>query len=488
MFMALEFPFKRLCIACLPSLVVLCACSQQAAKPSALALGAPATVAPITAPALSPQAQAIAASQVEFNSPSGPPSRLSSWQAFGSPGLEQLLAEAAAHSPDGAAARARLEQAKARYGLARASLWPQLGLSASTGKSRSKLPEGEEVQQGNSRVGLNLEQDLDLFGAERAGRRSAAFTLTANTLRAGADQLELELAIAQAWFTHLALNERYTTQSQNLAIAQQIMQLVEARFRAGAVSAADVSLQRANLISQQAALLPIESQRQANLAALAVLLGAAPQTFNPPVEPLSRLQVPNLSAQWPAQVLTQRPDIAILEAQLAAAQADITQARAAYFPRLSLSAAAGLSRPELFSLNPATQGLSWSLSLAQSLFDGGAKRSQLRLAQAQRLELVETYRTAVLNALAQSQTALANGDLNLQQEEQQRQLVEEAQRSLTLTQARYKAGRGDLQNLLDAQRSLFSAQDGLQQKRQARLLGALDLVQALGGWPVAANP
>ena len=441
-----------------------------------------------TPPALGAEAQFIDASRLAFPGLAEGPSRLSHWQAFGSPGLEELLAQAAASGPDGAAARARLKQAQARYGLARASLWPQLGLSASTGKSRSEDEDGQVVQQGNSRAGLSLEQDLDLFGAERSARRSAGFSLTASSLRSQADQLELHLAVAQAWFTHLALNERYNTQSQNLAVAQQIMQLVEARFRAGAVSATDVSLQRVNLISQQAALLPIESQRQANLAALAVLVGAAPQNFNPPAELLSRVQVPNLSAQWPAQVLTQRPDIAILEAQLAAAQADITQARAAYFPRLSLSAAAGLSRPELFSLNPATQGISWSLSLAQSLFDGGAKRSQVRLAQAQRVELIETYRKAVLTALAQSQTALTNAGLNLQQEDQQRQLVEEAQRSLALTQARYKAGRGDLQNLLDAQRSLFSAQDGLQQKRQARLLGALDLIQALGGWPAVPAP
>ncbi|HNG59725.1 MAG TPA: efflux transporter outer membrane subunit [Cellvibrionaceae bacterium] len=462
------------------SLLMLCACSQQAAKATAPALGA---LASAPAPALSSQAQAIAASQVPFTASGSEPSRLANWQAFGSPGLERMLAEAAAHSPEGAAARARLEQAQARYGLSRASLWPQLGLSVSSGKSRSKLPQGEVIQQGNSRASLSLEQDLDLFGAERASRRSASYSLKASTLRAGADQLELNLAIAQAWFTHLALNERYSTQSQNLAIAQQILQLVEARFKAGAVSAADLSQQRTNLLAQQAALLPIEAQRQANLAALAVLVGAAPQTFNPPAEALSQLRVPALAAQWPAQVLTQRPDIGILEAQLAAADADISQARAAFFPRLSLGAAASLTSGELFSLNPATQGLSWSLNLAQSLFDGGAKRNQYRLAKAQRLELVETYRKAVLNALAQSQTALANAGINQQQEEQQRQLVEEAQRSLALTQARYKAGRGDLQNLLDAQRSLFSAQDGLQQKCQARLLGALDLVQALGGWP-----
>ena len=103
--------------------------------------------------------------------------------------------------------------------------------------------------------------------------------------------------------------------------------------------------------------------------------------------------------------------------------------------------------------------------------------------QSRRAELLETYRKAVLTALAQTQTALSQTSLNAQQEEQQHKLVAEAEQSLNLTQARYRAGRGDLQSLLDAQRSLFQAQDSLLQKRQARLLGVLDMVQALGGWP-----
>lgn len=456
--------------------LVLCACSQQAQKPpEANKLSKPAQAIAATAVAFAPpepQAQAIAVAAAAVNG----------WQSFASPGLNQLLAQAQSASPDLAAARARLEQAQARSAAARASLWPQAWLNASSGKSRFAPDNGRATSSADSRASVGLGYDLDLFGAQRAGRQAAQAALVASQYRHQVEQLELQLAVAEAWFNHLALSARYNTQTQNLAIARQIYQLVEARFRAGAVSAADLSQQRANLLAQEAALPPLAAGRQANLAALAVLVGAAPQSFNPSAESLDQLQVPQLSAQWPAQVLANRPDIAALEAQLVGAAADIAQTRAAFFPSLSLSAAASLSSDQLLQLNPATQGLNWSLSLAQSLFDGGTRRAQQDLALSLRAELLETYRKAVLNALAQTQTALASAATNAQQEHQQQALVLESTRSLELTQARYRAGRGDLQNLLDAQRSLFSAQDNLQQKRQARLLGVLEMVRALGGW------
>ena len=481
----------RLSFACL--LVGLLGCSQQAQKPAAASrLSAPAQAISATSEAFvqpatsqtqeTPHTQAAAHTHVTAQ-PQASPAANSGWQSFASAGLNQLLAQAFSNSPDLAAASARLEQAQARNAAARASLWPQAWLNASSGKSRFEPADGRATSSADSRASVGLSYDLDLFGAQRAGRQAAQANLAASQYRNQLDQLELQLAVAEAWFTHLALSERYTTQTQNLAIARQIDQLVEARFRAGAVSAADRSQQRTNLLAQEAALLPLQAQRQANLAALAVLVGAAPQTFNPSAEPLAQLQVPALSADWPAQVLSQRPDIAALEAQLAAADADIRQTRAAFFPSLSLSAAASLSSDELFKLSPATQGLNWSLSLAQSLFDGGSRRAQQDLALSLRAELLETYRKAVLNALAQTQTALSNSATNDQQEHQQQALVFEARRSLELTQARYRAGRGDLQSLLDAQRSLFSAEDNLQQKRQARVLGVLEMVRALGGWP-----
>jgi outer membrane protein, multidrug efflux system len=489
-------------------LIALSACSQQPAKlppsnenPSATITG--------TSPELSSKAATITATQVAFNqnapvfaptdnpapvdsNTANTPSKevteaLAGWQAFGSNGLNQLLVQGFSQSPDIAASRARLEQARLQYGIARASLWPSLSLSASSGKSSSEPDGGTKQTQQSSRAGVNANYDLDIFGGNRAGRRAAAASYEASKFEEQNARLELSLAIASAWFNHLAFNERYNTQTHNLAIAQRILQLVEARYRAGAVSGADLSLQRANVLSQEAALLPLQSQRLQNLNALAVLLGQTPQTFaaqaEPLAEPLSLLNIPSPSAHWPAQVLAQRPDIAALEATLDAAAANISQTRAALFPQLGLSAATSLSSSELFSLNPATQSINWSLSLAQTLFNGGANYKQYRLTQSRRAELLEIYRKTVLTALAQTQTALSQTSLNAQQEEQQHKLVAEAEQGLNLTQARYRAGRGDLQSMLDAQRSLFQAQDSLLQKRQARLLGVLDMVQALGGWP-----
>jgi outer membrane protein TolC len=137
-------------------------------------------------------------------------------------------------------------------------------------------------------------------------------------------------------------------------------------------------------------------------------------------------------------------------------------------------------------LNPATQTSGWTLSLAQTLFNGGRLVNQKRLTEARQSELVLQYHKAILTALQEVDNALVTADISQRQETSQQEIVANAERSLRLTEARYRAGTDDLLSLLDAQRSLFQVQDSLVQQRLSRLNAAVDLYKALGGgWQLA---
>jgi outer membrane protein TolC len=195
-----------------------------------------------------------------------------------------------------------------------------------------------------------------------------------------------------------------------------------------------------------------------------------------------------VSAGLPSQLLTRRPDLASAEAQLAAADADVAAARAALLPSIQLSGSAGVATAALLSLSNPAASIGLSASIVQTLFDGGRLRGQVQLSESQRRVLVETYRQAVYTALKEVNDALGNAERNRKQEELQTAIRDENERSLRLAATRYREGADDLLTVLDAQRSLFSAQDQLAQLRLARLTSALDVFKALGGgWELPAG-
>ena len=411
------------------------------------------------------------------------------WQAFQSPALNDLMQAAQQQSPDLLMSAERVKQAELQMRIANATLFPSLSASASSGESRSKADGETSYTRGeSSRVGVNISYEVDLWGGIAANRASARAGYDATRYDQDAATLSIKAAISTNWFQWLALQKRIETVRKNIAIAERIQNIVDARYRNGAATAADVAQQRTNLLSQQASLLPLELQARQTQSALAILLGKTPQEFSLAVEQLLDIQVPEVAAGTPADLVTRRPDLAASEAELRAANANIHAARTALLPGISLGASAGKSASELFSLNPATQSTGWTLSLAQTLFNGGRLVNQKRLSEARRSELVLQYHKAILTALQEVDNALVSADVSERQEISQREIVANAERSLRLTEARYRAGTDDLLSLLEAQRSLFQAQDSLVQQRLSRLTAAVDLYKSLGGgWTLAAN-
>jgi NodT family efflux transporter outer membrane factor (OMF) lipoprotein len=419
------------------------------------------------------------------------------WASFGSAELESLVDQALAGSPDLAIAAERVRQAEAQVQVVGASLFPVLSVDAGASSRRTARVASDKATALDSAGDLTLtaSYELDLWGRNRAGARSAESSAAAFRFDRDATQLTLISGVATSYFEVLALRTRLAIARDNLATAQRVLDLVSARARNGAASALDVSRQQATVLSQQAALLPLEQQERQTLAALAVLIGRPPEGFDAKGTGIGDLAVPAVDPGLPAELLTRRPDLASAEAQIAAANADVAAARAALLPTIKLTGAAGLASSALTSLisGGTTAAIGIAASLLQPIFDGGRLRGQKAIAESRERELVETYRQAILSALEDVEQALAATSRLGQEEDLQEDVQTHARESLRLAEVRYRAGADDLLTVLDAQRTLFSAQDQLAQTQQSRLQAAVSLYKALGGgWSqsetVAAAP
>jgi len=420
--------------------------------------------------------------------PAGTPASISAtwWSAFGSAELPALVAEALAGSPDLAIAMERVRQAETQVRIAGASLFPSLNLGVGTSTRTTNDGRGSITTNATSTT-LSVSYEVDLWGRNRAGVRAAESSLQATAFDRDTARLTLIAGVAAGYFEVLTLRSRLGIARENLATAERVLELVKARSRNGVASALDVSRQEATVLSQRAALLPLEQLEHQTLAALAVLTGRTPEGFDVKATSFADLQVPSVDPGMPAQLLVRRPDLASAEARLAAANADVAAARAALLPSIALTGTAGTASNALLAvLGGPTSAVSLALSVLAPIFDGGRLRGQVGIAESQERELVESYRKAILVAFEDVENALGAAGRFAEQESLQTQVQARAREALRLAEIRYREGADDLLTVLDAQRTLFSAQDQLAQIRLNRLGAAVNLYKALGGGWTAA--
>jgi len=403
------------------------------------------------------------------------------WKRFGSPELEALVAEALAGSPDLAMAMERVRQAEAQVGIAGASLFPTLNLGFGTSARATGGDAGSNRSEASSTT-LSASYELDLWGRNAAGVRGAQESLRGTIYDRDTAQLTLISGVATGYFQLLSLRSRLALARENLAIAERVQALVAARAKNGVASQLDLDRQDQTVLSQRAALMPLEQQERQTLAALAVLIGRTPQGFEVTGQGIANLAVPAVDPGLPSDLLVRRPDLASAEARLSGANANLTAARAALLPSIQLTGAAGVSSAALMTIlgGPST-AISLALSVLQPIFDGGRLRGQVAVAESTERGLVESYRKVILTALADVESALVAANRVAQQETLQTEVQAKAQNALRLAEVRYREGADDLLTVLDAQRSLFDAQERLAQVRLDRLQAAVSLFKALGG-------
>ena len=403
------------------------------------------------------------------------------WQSFQSRELAGLVEAALAGNPDLAAAAERVRQAEAQVRIAGASLFPTLDLAAGTSRREQRGGQPRLVNESTTAT-LVAAYELDLWGRLASGAAAARSGLAATDYDRETVRLTLTASVAVAYFDLLSLRGRIAIARQNLAIAERVLAVVEARVRNGAASPLDLARQRTAVLNLRAAIEPAESQERQTLAALAVLVGRAPEGFVVAGRSLAGLAVPAVAPGLPAEVLVRRPDIAASEARLAAANANVAAARAALLPSITLTSAAGYASASLLSLGSSSAtALTIAAALAQPIFDAGRRQATVDLNAARERELLELYRATILSGLADVESALAATAFTANQERFQEEALREARRALALAEIRYREGADDLLVVLDAQRTAFTTEDQLAQTRLARLRASVGLYRALGG-------
>lgn len=413
-----------------------------------------------------------------------------SWQAFFlEPRLQQLLTQALAQNHDLKLAVLNVERVRALYQISDSNRYPALDLSAS--QSRQRLPadlnqSGSASIQQQASVTVGSSWELDLFGKVRNQSEQVLQQLFAGEAAQQAAQVSLLAEVAGSWYSYANNLQLLTLAQHSAASYQQSLQLTARKVALGAASELTLSQQQSLLASSQADVARYQRLLQRDLNALQLLLakpGADLSAWLPTAQESlqqSSLQLPELAPGSPSLLLTQRPDIQQAEHQLKAANANIGVARAAFFPSISLTASAGTASNELSGL---FNGGSWSFvpNISLPIFNMGRTQANLQLAETDRTIALETYQHSIQQAFREVSDQLADKAGYLAQLKALQDLERSSFHSKQLSQARYDAGADSYLQLLDAERSWYSARQQLATARLNYLQAQLGLYKALGG-------
>lgn len=403
----------------------------------------------------------------------GPAEQPPFWEALGGTELNRIVKAALAQNLDLEAALRRVEQARAQVKIAGAPLWPSLDASASLAR------ESDERVAGSPWRGItSLSYELDLWGKNRSQAAAAKHRAAASLYDLEALRLVVAADTAALYARALAFNERMRIAESNLKNAEEILRIIEARFRAGSVSALEVSQQKVAVNDMRAGLSELAQQRATTLNALAILIAQPPQAISAPKEILATLVPPGVDLTPPAALITARPDIRSAEAQLLAANADIGAARAAFFPSVQLGVDSSLAAASL--AHPANAAVSLASSLLAPVFSGGRLTGNLESVTARQKELAANYQKIVLTAFREVEDALAALRSAGEQETFAAESVKEAQNAYTIAKARFDAGAIDYLTLLETQRSLTQTEDQVIVAALAEIEAFIQLRKALG--------
>lgn len=400
--------------------------------------------------------------------------------------LQELLALALENNRDLRVAALTIERSRAQYQIQGADLWPKVSASGTAAAQRVSADlstTGDAVVSHQYTVGAGLAAyEIDLFGRVRSLKERALEQYLATGEARRSVQISLISEVAARYLALGADLERLKLAEETLTAQEASYSLTRRRFELGVASELDLRQAQTSVESARVDISRYTSQIARDRNALELLAGTriAPELL--PAELGTVTAVRDLSPGVPSEVLQRRPDIAQAENQLKAANANIGAARAAFFPRITLTTSAGLGSTELAGLFDGGAGI-WSFlpQVTVPLFTGGANRANLEAAEVDRAILVAQYEKAIQGAFREVADALAERGTIGDQVTAQEALVEAAAISYRLSDARYRNGVDSYLVVLDSQRALYGARQGLITARLARLANLVALYKVLGG-------
>ncbi len=411
------------------------------------------------------------------------------WTAFGDAQLDALEADALRNNQNLKAVAARYDQAKATLASVASAQYPAVGLNASGQRFKISADRPQtnyatrsmSTVQNEIQVGAAVSYELDLFGRVRRNVEAAqASSEQARDDFANA-RLVLSADLASSYFALRELDTEIDVVKRSIDLQQKALDYVSARHDLGAVSGLDLLQQRALLDATRTQAQLLIQQRAQVETAIATLVGApAPEFSLPPrVVPIN---APTLPTGMPSDLLQRRPDVASAERAMAAANAQIGVARAAYFPRITLSPDLGWDATRFAGLFT-VPALLWSVggSLSQPLFEGGKLKAGVDFAQAGYVAAQASYRQTVLTAFQEVQNAVTGLSVLAQAAQQASAAVDDARKLVSLAQDRYAGGLTPFIDVLTAQQQLLTSERQAVQIQGQRAALVVFLAKALGG-------
>jgi outer membrane protein, multidrug efflux system len=406
------------------------------------------------------------------------------WQVYQDPVLTQLIHTAIAQNYDVRIAAARVLEAHAQVGITRSNQLPSANVGADVFSEQNakvtKLFPAYEVNGGE--LNLSVIWNLDFWGKYRRQTEAARAQLLATEWGQRAVLSSLVANVATAYFQLRALDSELEISQRTLASRQHSLKLTQVLESHGSGSGLDVS-QAEQLVYTASETIPdLERQIQQQENVLSVLLGENPQSV-PRGRALTEQPVPeSVPAGLPSELLERRPDIRQAEQLMVAANAQIGAAKASFFPSVSLTGLGGLESNALHHfISQPSETWSAAAGVTQPVFQGGALRSQLRLASANWQETSASYQQTVQNALEQVSNSLIASQKNREFREQQELLTKAAQQTDQFSEVLYKNGGASYLQVLTSETNYFSAELNLVQAQLNERLALVQLYQALGG-------
>ena len=408
------------------------------------------------------------------------------WEVFDDDSLKSLIDEALRHNFDVRAAVSRVEEFRARAGIARSELFPQIGYQGTWSRSRQSefvLPGATPVNLHDVNLGLSWE--IDLWGRIRRLSEAALAQYLSTAEARRAVLLSTVSEVAQAYFELRELDAQLEIARRTTEAFQGTYDLFNRQLLGGVTSELQVSRAEAALGTAAAAIPNLERQIVAQENLLCFLLGRNPGAIPRGKSMTAQALPPQVPAGLPSALLERRPDLRQAEQQLVSANANVGAAIASFFPTISLTGSFGGVSPEVSGLFQA--GKTWSVAagLTGPLFQGLRLKNQYDVSVAQWEQAKIQYEAAVTNAFGEVSTALVAHQKLAEVEKQQARSVAAYLEAVRIANIRYVAGLSSYVEVLDAQQQLFPAENALAQTRFSRLSNFVQLYKSLGGgWDI----
>jgi multidrug efflux system outer membrane protein len=412
------------------------------------------------------------------------------WEIFGDPQLNALEADAATANQQLKAAVQRFAEARATMDVARAGLFPNIDLSPSAARERispnaplttTGQAIGHPATFNDFTVPLDFTYEVDLWGRVRHSVESARAQAQASADDLEAVKLAIQSEVAVDYFSLRALDSEQTVLRTSVQVFCKSFDLTVNLRQGGVATDLDVAEAETVLKTTQAQIPAVVLQRSQFEHALAVLVGQSPSVFRVPERGLA-FAPPMIPSGVPSQLLERRPDISAAERRMAAANADIGVAKAAFFPTVQLNGLAGLESVNAGALFNWSSRM-WAIgpSLTLPIFEGGRLRAGLRLANATYGEMVANYRESVLTAFSEVEDNLAAQNLLASEYGAQSEALLAARKELEIANNRYRDGLTTYLDVATAESTELNIEFAATQLRGQQLVAAVSLVKSLGG-------